>query len=102
MLQIIGWHGCTVWDFEFVNIYIYSRPEYILHAVEMLSPYYNKFYNNILLLIHIHWASKETYNFLEWCPQKSPASKWMIFGLMLATVLLITHVKNTEIECAKN
>ena len=43
--------------------------------------------------MHIHWASKETYNFLEWCPLKSTASKWMIFGLMLATVLLITHVK---------
>ena len=43
--------------------------------------------------VHIHWASKETYNFLEWCPLKSTASKWMIFGLMLATVLLITHVK---------
>ena len=41
----------------------------------------------------IHWASKETYNFLEWCPLKSTASKWMIFWLMLATVLLITHVK---------
>ena len=26
----------------------------------------------------------------------------MIFGLMLATVLLITHLKNKEIECAKN
>ena len=38
-------------------------------------------------------ASKETYNFLEWCPLKSTSSKWMIFGLMLATVLLITHVK---------
>ena len=43
--------------------------------------------------IYIHWASKETYNFLEWCPLKSTASKWMIFGLLLATVLLITHVK---------
>ena len=43
--------------------------------------------------IDIHWASKETYNFLEWCPLKSTASKWMIFGVMLATVLLITHVK---------
>ena len=42
--------------------------------------------------VYIHWASKETYNFLEWCPLKSTASKWMIFGLMLATVL-ITHVK---------
>ena len=41
----------------------------------------------------LHWASKETYNFLEWCPLKSTPSKWMIFGLMLATVLLITHVK---------
>ena len=40
----------------------------------------------------IHWASKETYNFLEWCPLKSTASKWMIFGLMLAT-FLVTHVK---------
>ena len=26
----------------------------------------------------------------------------MSFGLMLATVLHITHVKNKEIECAKN
>ena len=43
--------------------------------------------------INIHWASKETYNFLEWCSLKSTASKWMIFGIMLATVLLITHVK---------
>ena len=46
-----------------------------------------------LVYLHVHWASKETYNFLEWCPLKSTASKWMIFGLMLATVLLITHVK---------
>ena len=44
-------------------------------------------------MVILHWASKETYNFLEWCPLKSTASKWMIFGLMLATVLLITHVK---------
>ena len=43
--------------------------------------------------LYIHWASKETYSFLEWCPLKSTASKWMIFGLVLATVLLITHVK---------
>ena len=43
--------------------------------------------------IYIHWASKETYNFLEWCPLKSTALKWMIFKLILATVLLITHVK---------
>ena len=42
--------------------------------------------------IHVHWASKETYNFLEWCPLKSTASKWMIFGIMLATVL-ITHAR---------
>ena len=51
--------------------------------------------NTHLLLrsMNIHWASKETYNFLEWYPLKSTASKWMIFGLMLATVLLITHVK---------
>ena len=43
--------------------------------------------------VHVHWSSKENYNFLEWCPLKSTASKWMIFGLMLATVVLITHVK---------
>ena len=50
----------------------------------------------------LHWASKETYNFLEWCPLKSTASKWMIFGLMLATVLLITHVKKqTNRMCQK-
>ena len=48
------------------------------------------------IFMHIHWASKETYNFLEWCPLKSTASKWMIFGLMLATVLLITHVKKQK------
>ena len=36
---------------------------------------------------------KETYNFLEWCPLKSTSSKWITFGLVLATVLLITHVK---------
>ena len=36
---------------------------------------------------------QKKHNFLEWCPLKSTASKWMIFGLMLATVLLITHVK---------
>ena len=47
----------------------------------------------MLTSVEIHWASKETYNFLEWCPLKSTASKWMIFGLKLATVLLITHVK---------
>ena len=43
--------------------------------------------------LQIHWASKETYSFLEWCPLKSTASKLMIFRLVLATVLLITHVK---------
>ena len=56
-------------------------------------------YSSLLILLfpvivpYIYWASKETYNFLEWCPLKSTASKWMIFGLMLATILLITHVK---------
>ena len=44
-------------------------------------------------VLNIHWASKETYSFLEWCPLKSTASKWRIFGLVLATVLLIIHVK---------
>ena len=47
----------------------------------------------VLWLGHVHWASKETYSFLEWCPLKSTASKWMIFRLVLATVLLINHVK---------
>ena len=46
---------------------------------------------------NIHWASKETFNFLEWCPLKSTSSKWMIFGLMLATVLFITHVHSNSI-----
>ena len=58
------------------------RQSQLLHAIELYQRD-----------IEIHWASKETYNFLEWCPLKSTASKWMIFGLMLATVLLITHVK---------
>ena len=54
--------------------------------------------------LNIHWASKETYNFLEWCPLKSTASKWMIFGLMLATVQSssLPTSKNKEIECGKN
>ena len=52
-----------------------------------------KKWNHIGMKTNVHWASNETYNFLEWCPLKSTASKWMIFGLMLATVLLITHVK---------
>ena len=39
---------------------------------------------------------QKKHNFLEWCPLTSTASKWMIFGLMLATVLLITHVKKQK------
>ena len=50
----------------------------------------------------LHWASKETYNFLEWCPLKSTASKWMTFGLMLVTVLLITHVKKQRNRMCQN
>ena len=40
-----------------------------------------------VILYNIHWASKETYNYLEWWPLKSTASKWMIFGLMLAKLV---------------
>ena len=50
--------------------------------------------NHTILLSYVHWASKETYIFSEWCRLKSTSSNWMIFGLPLATVLLITHVKN--------
>ena len=42
---------------------------------------------------HKYTERQKKHNFLEWCPLKSTASKWMIFGLMLATVLLITHIK---------
>ena len=72
--------------------HVLSRPHFmeLFYIVNYIGTF------SVCAALIIHWASKETYNFLEWCPPKSTASKWMIFGLMLATVLLITHVKKTK------
>ena len=68
----------------------------VYNAVADVGPMYIHY-------INIHWASKETYNFLEWCPLKSTTSKYMIFGLMLAIQSSsLPTSKNKEIECAKN
>ena len=75
-----------------------------IHISANMSPFGLKFSQMIIhtetsklmynwSFLFVHWASKETYNFLEWCPLNSTASKLIIFWFMLATVLLITHVK---------
>ena len=80
----------------FISQYIPQSPSHTLwniHCVRLWKILLNLLTPSQGMRVQIHWASKETYNFLEWCPLKSTASKWMIFGLMLAIVLLITHVK---------
>ena len=42
----------------------------------------------------IHWVSKETSS--EWHSLKSTASEWIIFGHILATVLLTKHISKTK------
>ena len=58
---------------------------------------YNYSSDDIIVILHDRLMyterQKKLITFLERYLLKSTASKWMIFGLMLATVLLITHVQ---------